>query len=54
MNPLMRNSEKSVMTSEPLNEASYLQASKRGEQVESKNVSLKPDSVDVASIMQNA
>ena len=40
------------MTSEPLNEASYLQAFKQGEQVESKNMSLKPDRVDVARTMQ--
>ena len=40
------------MTSEPLIAASYLQASKQGEQVESKNVSLKPERVDVARTMQ--
>ncbi len=48
MIPLMRNLETSVMTSEPLNEASYIQTSKQGEQGESKNVSLKPDRLDVA------
>ncbi len=40
------------MTSEPLNETSYTQTPKQGEQVGSKNVSLKPDRVDVASTMQ--